>query len=128
MFYTKIFLVVLIVDSFSEALLSTSPVRTVPANVQITATQLFFHYRLYKTNYYYHYYYYYYYYHCYYFYYYFYFSIIDSARLIIVSSYETLVKLQFKKCASANQPFKCYCHKTMLSWGFILCKNQNLHL
>ena len=56
MFYTKIFLVVLIVDSFSEALLSTSPAWTVPANVQITATQLFFHYRLCKTNYYYHYY------------------------------------------------------------------------
>ena len=54
-----------------------------------------------------------------------YFSIIDSAKLIIVSP---LMKLQFKKCASANQPFKCYCHKTMLSWGFILCKNQNLHL
>ena len=48
----KIFLVVLIVDSFSEALLSTSPGRTVPANVQITAAQLFFHYRLCKTNYY----------------------------------------------------------------------------
>ena len=71
MFYTKIFLVVLIVDSFSEALLSTSPAWTVPANVQITATQLFFHYRLCKTNYYYHYYYYYYYYHCYYFHYYY---------------------------------------------------------
>ena len=67
----KIFLVVLIVDSFSEALLSTSPAWTVPANVQITATQLFFHYRLCKTNYYYHYYYYYYYYHCYYFHYYY---------------------------------------------------------
>ena len=78
----KIFLVVLIVDSFSEALLSTSPVRTVPANVQITATQLFFHYRLCKTNYYYHYYYFYYYYHCYYFHYYYYYSIIESAKLI----------------------------------------------
>ena len=126
----KIFLVVLIVDSFSEALLSTSPGRTVPANVQITATQLFFHYRLCKTNYYYHYYYYYYFYHCYYFHYYYYYSIIESAKLIIISSYETAVQ-EVCFCKSkfvVKKPFKCYCHKTMLSWGFILCKNQNLHL